>query len=549
MNVTQGGQTLFARALKTAADLFNDLPAQTVVHVAYFDDRDVYPASDNKIDRTRQPGYAGTDFGLALRWARDQLVQSQRRDRQVYLLTDLQRSGLYRSACDGFPVDVPVELLEVGNPLVANLSVESADLVQPWTNPQEPVIIAARVSNASPFPARNLPVRLALEGDSPRLEQTQTVSLAPGEQQTVRFSQLIRKPGLYTGFVEVAGNDEFKLDDRRWLALEARPPDRLLLADGEPGATVYTNETYYLETALRLRLPGKGAARMPYEPERLAWAADAQLPDLSAYRVVVLCNVPGLAAGDVARLQAYVSGGGRLLIFTGGRVRPEGYAPLVQAGLLPGQVEGNSELEAFRFDSWDKEHPIFRPLSDPQQGDLRRIVFRRITRLKALPGAKVLASSQAGDPLLLESRLERGTVLLLASSVDRDWSDWPQTRLYLPMLHQLIGYLAQRLPENQLIHTATTGPDRPPGITRNGAGVVVAKLDPRESEMERVTAQQFREVFRLAEPDVFTRKADAKRSVLLPPNSQRPDEVWMYIAWALLLVLGVEVLVANRTVG
>src|SRR5262249_54269461 len=158
-------------------------------------------------------------------------------------------------------------------------------------------------------------------------------------------------------------------DNRRWLAFEARPPDWLLLVDGEPGRTAYANETYYLEAALRLRLPNNGPPLTPYEPERLAWGSGAGLPDLAPFRVVILCNVAELPGQDVARLRAFVTKGGGLLVFTGQRVQPAGYEPLQQSGLVPATVQGSAGPELFRFDTWDKDHPIMRPLSDPQQGD------------------------------------------------------------------------------------------------------------------------------------------------------------------------------------
>ena len=82
-------------------------------------------------------------------------------------------------------------------------------------------------------------------------------------------------PGLYHGFVEVAARDDLPFDNRRWLAFQARRPDRVLLIDGEPGPSVFGNETYYLETALRLRLPGDepAASASPYEPTRVPGAA------------------------------------------------------------------------------------------------------------------------------------------------------------------------------------------------------------------------------------------------------------------------------------
>ena len=51
------------------------------------------PSPEARIDSQRQPGYAGTDFGQALCWARDVFLTSSRQHRKLYLLTDLQRTG------------------------------------------------------------------------------------------------------------------------------------------------------------------------------------------------------------------------------------------------------------------------------------------------------------------------------------------------------------------------------------------------------------------------------------------------------------------------
>jgi hypothetical protein len=344
-------------------------------------------------------------------------------------------------------------------------------------------------------------------------------------------------------------DDDFPPDNRRWLAFEARPPDRLLLVDGEPGRTVYANETYYLEAALRLRLPGRGAPLTPYEPKRLPWGDGASLAGLERCRAVVLCNVDRLAPADVKRLVDFVSSGRSLLVFTGGRVEAAGYDPLRQAGLMPATVEGAAGPDAFRFGSWDKEHPVLRPLSDPQQGDLRRIAFHHITRLKPVAGAKVLASTPAGEPLLVEGRLGDGTVLLFASTADRDWGDWPQTRLYVPLVHQMVGYLTGRLPENGRVREAPTGPGRqnPPGVGKDGRAVVVRNLDPAESEIERLSVDDFRTAYHLpaGESGAAHDRAAAEASPL--PGQQRAGELWPYVVWALLLVLAVEFVIANRT--
>jgi hypothetical protein len=548
MGAVQSGKPLFATAQEAADQVLKALPEHTAIQVAYFDNQGVAPSSEPRLERTRQAGYGATGYEQALGWARDRLVLSGRRERTLYLITDLQRPGQRAVPTESLPPDVAVEVVEVGRPLVRNLAVVQAEVGQTVLRDKQPVVVSAHVRNAGPFVARDVRVRLVLDGAGTKVEQRQTLQVPANSLHEVHFSVPVARPGLYTGFVEVGDTDDFRLDNRRWLAFDARPPDRLLLVDGEPGRTVYTNETYYLEAALRLRLPGQGDPLTPYDPERLAWNEGATLAGLDRYRLVILCNVERLSAADLESLVAFVSRGGSLLVFTGGRVQSAGYAPLQRAGLLPAAALGPAGPDAFRFGTWDKEHPVLRPLSDPQQGDLRRIVFHHLTRLKPTPGAKVLARTQSGEPLLVEGRLGGGTVLLFASAADRKWSDWPQSRLYVPLIHQMVGYLTGRLPENGRVRTAPTGPgrDNPPGVSADGRSVIVRNLDPAESEIERLSAEDFRKAYNLPKADGGAARVRTAR-VTPVPESQRPGELWTYVVWILLVLLGIEFVIANRT--
>jgi hypothetical protein len=548
MAATFGGRPLFVLAQEAATKILRELPEGAMVHLAYFDDRGVTPTAEPRVDTKRQPGYAGTDFGQALAWARDVLVTSNRKHRKVYLLTDLQRTGQH-TTCKDFPPDVEVEVVEAGKPLTGNLAVEKAEVPQPTIHGTQPIMFEVSVSNAGVMPAHDVQVRLRLESAGVRpLEQSKAVTLDPASRTTVEFSLPIGRPGLYQGYVEVAADDGFTIDNRRYLAFDARAADRLLLVDGEPGTSVFSNETYYLETALRLALPGKGSELTPYAPERIALDGATRLPNLEPYGVIALCNVASLGEADVSQLRAFVSWGGRLLIFTGGKMQPAACAPLAQAGLIPGTIEGESDAGVFRIHKWEKEHPIFVPFNDPQQGDLRRVTFRKTTRVKPAEDAKVLAADNSGMPLILEKSLGRGKIMLVATAADRDWGDWPQSRLYVPLVHQIFGYLTDRLADSQRVRTEIAGPgiDKPPGVVRENSRVIVRNIDARESRIERYSPTQFREEFQLAAVTI----AEDPRQMLagvLPVGAERPSEFWANVVLILLIVLALEAFVANRT--
>jgi len=549
MAVTYSDRTLFDRAQEAAAKVIKELPDGSVAHLGYFDAQGV-ATSKPIINRTREPGFGGTDYTVALAWARDVLVASKRKQRKLYLFTDLQRTGLRGKPFEGTPIDVDVEIVEIGKAVVSNLAVESVETSEPLLRGGQPIVVTANVFNAGPLPVRDVSVRLALESDSGKLpEQLQKVTIAPGTRQSVEFSPPIKTPGIYHGSVEVVVEDDFPLDNRRWLAIDARLPDRVLLVDGKPANSVYANETYYLEAALRLRLPRKGGSITPYDPERLAWGSATTLPELRPYRLVVLCNVASIADTDLLRLRSFVTDGGSLLIFTGKNVQPAGYQTFERLGLLPATVGEIAGPGLFRFDAWEKDHPVFRPFADPQEGDLRRLIFHHLTRLKPVTGSKVLAFTQDKEPLLVESRVGRGAILLFASTADRDWGSWPQSRLYVPLIHQLAGYLTERLPENERVQQAQAGPgrDNPPGIHAAEGRVTARNLDATESDLERVTGEKFRQTYHLPELSAAARKARAAASVTAPADNERPGELWTYVVWALLLVLVAELFVANRT--
>jgi hypothetical protein len=599
MDARESGPSAFARAQDAADKLLARTSEGTVTHLTYFDARGVFAADDPRgepqgdsggglrgisggglrgisggglrVDHRRRPGFAGTDYPATLTWARDLFVSSGRPSRRLVLITDLQRCGLGSAKVNDFPRDVEIELIDVGKSLARNLTVDDVQVRSSDIRPGKPLVVAARVFNAGAFAVKQVPVRIELTGGGRKYEDRTKVSLAAGAHDVVHFELDSPQPGMYQGFVEVDGGDPLKGDDRRWLAFDARAVDRVLLVDGEPGTSVYTNETYYLEAALRLRLAegeneGDGSSSpfasettekrnvirsttTPYAPQRVPADHGEHWPDLAPYRVVVLCNVAGLADDHISSLADYVAEGGNLLWFMGGKVRPAAYEPLARLRLVPATVGEASQRGAFRFEIWDKEHPIFRALSDPQHGDLRSVRFLRIVELQPEADSQVLASDQAGHPLVVEGRLGKGKILMAAMAADRDWGDWPTNRLYLPLVHQAVGYLAGRLSDAQRVEERPAGTfdDGPPGVTQEGDRFAVRNGDPRESQIERVSAERFRTVLGLPQLAKVGAGDAGKNQPPAPAGSQRPDEKWRYLLWGLMIVLVAETFLANRT--
>ena len=69
----------------------------------------------------------------------------------------------------------------------------------------------------------------------------------------------------------------------------------------------------------------------------------------------------------------------------------------------------------------------------------------------------------------------------------------------------------------------------------------------KESDLERVSEQKFRESYDLSDLSAAAKKERAAAGLKPPTDNERPDELWVYVVWGLLLVLIGELFVANRT--
>jgi Aerotolerance regulator N-terminal len=548
MGAGSQGRTPFARARDSASKLLSTLPEGTAVHLALFDQSGVIPIASGKIDDVpKSAGSSATDFAKGVDWARDCVVQSRRKLREVHIVTDLQRNGLDHPPAEEFPEGVKVDVVDVGRILRGNLGVDEARVISAEIRPASPVTVSAVIFNAGSFPVRDVPIRLTLEGGGEKIQLTETITIEGSARREVRFRPKILKPALYRGSVEILAEDELAFDNQRWIAFEARSPESVLLVDGEPGATVFANETYFLEAALRLRLPQAGPSVTPYEPRRIAWDGGANWPPLlTAVRVVILANVADVPANVAASLRSFVEGGGSLVIFSGDRGDLRASGSLGKAGLLPAEVDGAID-GPIRFDSWERDHPIFAPFSEAQHGDLRSLSFLRIARLKPLTGSKILATATGGQPILVETKLGEGKILQWASAADNDWGDWAVQRLYLPVIHQMMGYLTNRLPGSGPVEFAAIGAENSPGIEPKVGGLVVRNVDPSESRIERATLAEFRSSLRLPIADTNSKSSKEGSTIEPPPGSLRPGELWRTVAWVLLIVLVAETFLANRT--
>jgi len=241
--------------------------------------------------------------------------------------------------------------------------------------------------------------------------------------------------------------------DDTWHAFAAGGESvRVLVVNGDSRNVPLLDEAFFLERALRYVQPGRRGFTV-----RVRSVEGIGASDLAESDVVVLANVGAVGALWVESLKRYVSQGGSLLMTMGERTQAEAFQR-TWGDLLPRRLRGVRELaqasdegralRAGRVSRLDWEHPVLRDfLSEGGEMLQRALVYRYMqVETDARAGGVILALAD-GAPLLVEAAYGAGRVMLLTTSVDRDWTDLPLRKAYLPLMHSVLRYLAGRRAE------------------------------------------------------------------------------------------------------
>ena len=465
MQFRDGQETRLERAKTLAGQLLEGIaaPDSAVVLPLVTDDADAeppLPGADMEAlwDQMRaiSASHEAVDVTAAVQRAVEILQASPAPRRRLMLLTDLTVHGwedFRASDLPRLPEDLSVHVIRLGSPeRDANVLIGDVRVTEPPFIERTPLDVTVLVRNNSDAPVRSLRVDLLLGGETVGQQLT---DLSADEEVAVPFRIVAPAAGLHWGEVRLQG-DAFAEDDRFYVALRTVAPAKVLVVDGDPGASLFDSETFYLFSALQPR----GSLGPPlFHPKPLVWEGLEQ-ERLSDYSVIVLCNVEALSPQVRQGLHQFVTDGGGLIFFAGHQVAPTRYNALFYGSDTPLLPVALGEPVQHPEDAPVTLRPPLPPSTSRRKsgahealavfsGDAAEMLtrsrfYRYVSVAEDTAGeADVLLSYEDGRPFLLERALGRGRVLLFTSTADRDWTDLPTRIAYVPLLHSLVGYAAQ----------------------------------------------------------------------------------------------------------
>ena len=413
------------------------------------------------IDDTR-PSARTAEIAKAIASAAGLVGASPHAARRIYLVTALTR-GAFEGGTpppsllpDGV-ADVELHVVDVApGQILPNLAVVSAHAERDPDLGGRAVRITAEIANDGPRPVEEREITVRLGG---RAVARGLVSVPAGQVVTKRFSITLSDRARGEDGEVALEHDALPIDDVRHLRVELRREVRVLLVDGEPRQVRHEDELFYLETALRPGDRSDSALAVT-----VTTVDDLPRRRLGDFDVVVLANVVALPAERANELASWVDRGGGLFVTLGKQVDVDAYArtmgPLLAAPLhaareiAPGASDKERAGRAERLGRLEAGHPIFAIFTAGAPG-LREARFDTIflttgagqsdagTSDAGTEGRRVLARYAGGAPALIEAQRGAGRLLLLTSTIDRDWNDLAIHPGFLPFVQQIARYLAR----------------------------------------------------------------------------------------------------------
>src|SRR6185295_6045395 len=261
---------------------------------------------------------------------------------------------------------------------------------------------------------------------------------------------------------------------------------------------------------------------------------------------------------------------------------------------LPGKFGATVDRTTGRSGSLgylDYSHPIFEVFKAPRSGDFSAAHVFRYRALQPAPGDRVLARYDDGAVAAAERKIGGGRAIVWTSTLDDSWTDIAVKPVFLPLVHQLVRYLAHYEPTTswftvgQVLDLAARSKGRadrsdkivvtPSGerMTHAGSGegneglieldeqgvyevrptgtpsarpdAVAVNLDPAESDLSPIDPRELvAAVTGHATPVEVQPQTPAQE--MTREESERRQALWWYLLLAGMLLLAAETVIANR---
>ncbi|MGD9855437.1 MAG: BatA domain-containing protein [Planctomycetaceae bacterium] len=438
--------------------------------------------------------YACVQAALAVDSAAD--VQA----RHVVVLSDGQAHGWRidalsawrraRDMIDAGTLPTTLQMISCGfaEEPIDNLAVTAVEASHTHVGVGDAVSVRVEVQNAGAAPGPATSLQTLVNGAP--AEVLPIASLRTGESTSVQWKWPATAPGVYALGCRLQSDDQLSRDNTDAVIVEVVGEIPVLVVEPPAGYRQRISDSAFLTAALGYDgATPQGAWHSVFAPHLIS-VDELETTSLSAYRAIVMTDLPPLKSDSIERLREFVERGGGLWAALGRRTDREafnavwyddggGLSPLALDEVVTyvaqkqGDGEGaNAEQREAVIHPPSADRPLTAQLADTNRLDIDTVRIKARHRFQPpARGQELSVTMETGDgePLIIENYLGRGRIIIQAIPFDVGWSNLPLTKAYVVMVQDWLEYLTQpagtqfNLPAGgriELTRPASAGADR-----------------------------------------------------------------------------------------
>ncbi len=375
------------------------------------------------------------------------VLSSQRR------LTNLSIDGTDAAAVNIVPMDI-LDGLSIENAAIVKLEARQAPELgaEVWQVNAEVAYFGSK--------SRTSELMLTIPPD---LELAVPITLTPGARtfKTFQFAKTFDRA--VKGSVSLT-QDRLPYDDTAHFWLTSNQTIKVLAINGGFSPQPQDDELFYLERALADGTTNgdefdvEGVAVESWDAKR--WRSP---------NVLILANVGELPDTLTHKIESFVMNGGGVLITLGDQIKTDVLNRQL-ARLLPRPMRGlrragdaaasdqGKDRKPSRLDVFDESSPIFRDIPSPTDTSISKALVTNYGLFSNDTSVAVdeLISLDEGAPILISAAKGRGQVMVLSTTLDRQWTDLPIQPDFVPFITGVVRHLSGVKPQpTQILNNGT----------------------------------------------------------------------------------------------
>ncbi len=388
--------------------------------------------------------------------------QNNPSSRQVYVLSDSQAlswqfeaTGSWQqlgAAREKSTIPTSIEIVDCQREaeVLTNLAVMKLEASRQLVRPDERVDLVARISNVGDTTTEKTTVEWLVDDEV--FDSSDLRSLAAGESTQVSVPLKQEDTGNFAITARIQAEDQIAPDGEASVVIEVSDQLPILVIHDLEADTARKTADQLFTAALGYEGDKAQEWHSVYQPDLVPVSelSDVSLPK---YRAVVMLSLTQLTDETHKRLQEFVRAGGGLWVALGDLVDREAFNRFWYddgGGLSPISLETlisvqDTNTPPGSIHPPERDHPATMQLANTTQLDIDQV---RLTDYWQLVhhgeddrAAWVLLESGDGSPLVVENLVGEGRILVQAFPLGLQWTNLPQLKSYVVMIHEWLDYL------------------------------------------------------------------------------------------------------------